>query len=108
MGFVFKPSYEKTILQLAIPNDQEWHMEVHLVAEALKFMLLGMGVVFVFLLLLVQVMRWQQAIVAKYIKPKPKPTPVYVPQQDDESARVAAIIAAVTEYRKHQQQIQKG
>ncbi len=74
-------------------------MEINLVAEGLKFMVLGMGVVFVFLALLVQMMKWQAAIIAKYFPPKTPPTPVYAPA-DDESARVAAIIAAVSEYRK--------
>jgi len=74
-------------------------MEINLVAEGLKFMVLGMGVVFVFLALLVQMMKWQAVIIAKYFPPKTPPTPVYTPA-DDESARVAAIIAAVSEYRK--------
>jgi oxaloacetate decarboxylase gamma subunit len=73
-------------------------MEINLVAEGLKFMVLGMGVVFVFLALLVQMMKWQEAIIKKYFPPKTPPKPIYV-AQDDEKARVAAIIAAVTEYR---------
>jgi len=74
-------------------------MEINLVSEGLKFMVLGMGVVFVFLALLVQMMKWQAAIIARYFPPKTPPTPVYTPA-DDEPARVAAIIAAVSEYRK--------
>jgi oxaloacetate decarboxylase gamma subunit len=76
-------------------------MEINLVAEGLKFMVLGMGVVFLFLVLLVQIMKWQAAIVARYFPPKTPPKPVYTPA-DDESARVAAIIAAVSEYRTQQ------
>jgi len=74
-------------------------MDINLVTEGLKFMVLGMGVVFVFLALLVQVMKWQTRLVDKYFSPKSPPAPVYTPA-DDEHARVAAIIAAVTEYRK--------
>ena len=74
-------------------------MDINLVAEGLKFMVLGMGVVFVFLILLVQVMKWQATLVDKYFSPKSPPAPVYTPA-DDEHARVVAIIAAVTEYRK--------
>jgi oxaloacetate decarboxylase gamma subunit len=74
-------------------------MEINLVAEGLKFMLLGMGVVFVFLALLVQVMKWQASLIARYFPPKTSPTPIYTPAEDA-SAPVAAIIAAVSEYRK--------
>jgi oxaloacetate decarboxylase gamma subunit len=75
-------------------------MEINLVAEGLKFMVLGMGVVFVFLALLVLMMKGQARIVAYLTsRPKPAPEPVYEPA-DDERARVAAIIAAVSAYRK--------
>ena len=78
-------------------------MEVHLVGESVKFMILGMGVVFIFLYALVLIMELQAYLINKYF-PEEK-----VPQTDnkksvtdqDESARVAAIIAAVTEYRKN-------
>jgi oxaloacetate decarboxylase gamma subunit len=73
-------------------------MDINLVAEGLKFMVLGMGVVFIFLALLVQMMKWQAALIAKYFSPQTPPPSVYTPA-DDEKARVAAIIAAVTEYR---------
>ena len=75
-------------------------METTLVAEGLKFMVLGMGVVFVFLALLVQMMKWQARIIQKFFPPLTPPSGVY-PSAEDESARIAAIIAAVTEYRKH-------
>ena len=74
-------------------------METTLVTEGLKFMVLGMGVVFVFLALLVYMMKGQALLVKKYFPPTSPPTPVY-PSNDDEAARVAAIIAAVTEFRK--------
>ncbi len=77
-------------------------MEINLVSEGLKFMVLGMGVVFVFLALLVQMMKWQKSIIEKYFPPKEPQTPVYIPQ-DNEQAKVAAIVAAVSEFRKQKQ-----
>jgi oxaloacetate decarboxylase gamma subunit len=74
-------------------------MEINLVAESVKFMVLGMGVVFVFLALLVGVMKAQAALIARYFPPAIPPAPAQ-PPADDEAARVAAIIAAVMQYRK--------
>jgi len=75
-------------------------MEISLVAEGLKFMLLGMSVVFIFLALLVQIMKLQAFLVKKYFTPSATSTPVYTPSTDDESARIAAVMAAVTAYRQ--------
>lgn len=78
-------------------------MEINLIAEALKFMVLGMSVVFIFLIILIQVIKWQAAIIGKYFPdsvPVKSPTPT-VKNSDDEQARVAAVIAAVTEFRKN-------
>jgi oxaloacetate decarboxylase gamma subunit len=75
-------------------------MEINLVAEGLKFMVLGMGVVFVFLALLVQVMKWQNTLISKYFPTKESPPNISIP--DDEKSRIAAIVAAVTEFRKRQ------
>ncbi len=80
-------------------------MEIHLVAESVKFMILGMTVVFFFLYFLVLLMRLQARIVARYF-PLPE-SPVKqrkfagdVEEAEEERRRVAAIIAAVAEYRK--------
>lgn len=75
--------------------------EVNNVAEALKFMVLGMGVVFLFLFILVKVVELQAKLIAKYF---PENTPKNPATQagnsaDEEQQRVAAIIAAVTEFR---------
>jgi oxaloacetate decarboxylase gamma subunit len=78
-------------------------MEVNQLGEALKFMVLGMGVVFTFLVIMIEAMKLQAKLVAKYFPeealtaPKASATAV---SQDDEQARVAAVIAAVTEFRK--------
>lgn len=77
--------------------------DVNLLVESVKFMILGMGVVFLFLIILVQVVKLQAKIISKYF-PDEEPTaaPVAPTSSDsDESARVAAIIAAVTEFRKN-------
>ena len=75
--------------------------EVNYVVEALKFMVLGMGVVFLFLFILVKVVELQAAIIAKYFPENtPKiPAPLAGNTVEDENRRVAAIIAAVTEFR---------
>ncbi|KYJ87742.1 OadG family protein [Sulfurovum riftiae] len=76
-------------------------MEYTLVGEGLKFMVLGMLIVLVFLLLLVQVMKWQAKIINKYFPEKEPVAPTTTTaDSDEESRRTAAIIAAVTEFRK--------
>lgn len=78
--------------------------EVNYVVEALKFMVLGMGVVFLFLFILVQVMKVQASLIAKYFPentPKTPATPVGNTIDEDENHRVAAIIAAISEFRKN-------
>jgi len=77
--------------------------EVNYVVEALKFMVLGMGVVFLFLFALVQLIKVQASLIAKYF-PENTPVAPATPAGDtaeDENRRVAAIIAAVTEFRKN-------
>ncbi len=77
-------------------------MEVNVIAEALKFMVLGMGVVFVFLYIMILAVKAQAYIIGKYFPDKPAVTPpAAAVQSDDEQARVAAVIAAVTEFRKN-------
>ena len=77
-------------------------MEVNLVTEALKFMLLGMGVVFSFLVILIFVLKAQAALITKYFPEKEnKPTankPVGSSASNN-SAKTAAIIAAVQHHK---------
>jgi oxaloacetate decarboxylase gamma subunit len=79
-------------------------MEIDLVSEGLKFMVLGMMVVFVFLVIMVQVMKLQAKIINKYFPDKAleaAPVSTNAPEEAQQEAHhVAAIIAAVTEFRK--------
>ncbi len=76
-------------------------MEVHLVSESIKFMILGMGIVFVFLYILVLLMRLQAWVIARYFPEEAARSGEVSPAADeDERARVAAIVAAVAEYRR--------
>jgi len=74
--------------------------DVNLIGESIKFMVLGMGVVFLFLLVLIQVVNLQAKFIGKYFPDEePQATPK-ASSNSDESQRIAAIIAAVTEFRK--------
>lgn len=72
-------------------------MEVNVIFEALKFMLLGMGVVFSFLVILIFVLKGQMNLLTKYFPEKgKKPAKKVQPSvASNNSAKVAAITAAV-------------
>ena len=75
-------------------------MEIDLVSEGLKFMALGMLVVLTFLVILVQVMKLQAKVINKFF-PEKAPAVVSTSKHvTQEAHHVAAIIAAVTEFRK--------
>ncbi len=75
--------------------------DVNVLGESLKFMVLGMTVVFVFLAILIQVVKLQAKIIAKYFPDEEvAPATPKTSSVSDESQRIAAIIAAVTEFRK--------
>ena len=78
-------------------------MEVNLVAEGVKFMILGMGIVFVFLGVMIVVMNIMSRIIHKYF-PEPDPTQphVVVNGTQDKKKVVAAIVAAIMEDKKSQ------
>ncbi|MFK5975468.1 MAG: OadG family transporter subunit [Sulfurovum sp.] len=76
-------------------------MEVNLVYESLKFMVLGMSVVAVFLIILVEVIKIQAKIINKYFPEKVAEVPTTSNNTTEENAHhVAAIVAAITEFRK--------
>ena len=77
-------------------------MEVSLIGESLKFMVLGMTVVFLFLILLVQAIKLQAKIIGKYFPEKDVvPAVKTAPPSTDDSAKTAAIIAAITDFKKN-------
>jgi len=78
--------------------------EVNLVAEALKFMVLGMGIVFSFLGIMIYALKLQAFLIAKFFKEEEKKTTVQhmqaAPKQDD-SAITAAITAAIIHHNNN-------
>jgi oxaloacetate decarboxylase gamma subunit len=75
-------------------------MEINLVGESLKFMVLGMSIVAVFLLIVVEVIKIQAKIIDKFFPEKAPEVAPATPNAEQEAHHVAAIIAAVTEFRK--------
>ncbi len=80
---------------------------VNLVVEGLKFMVLGMTTVYLFLLLMVFVLNIISKIVKKYF-PTKKLSPIYTKREapkisnstQDNDAVVAAIVASIQEFKK--------
>jgi len=77
--------------------------EINVVAEAVKFMVLGMGIVFTFLVIMVYAMQLQAKIIEKYFANKETSqdsTKQWQPTQskkdeDEEKTLTAAITAAI-------------
>jgi oxaloacetate decarboxylase gamma subunit len=78
-------------------------MEINLVGESLKFMVLGMIVVFIFLAVPVQLMKLQAKLIGKYFPEKEPAVTVgkSTSPTEDDAARTAAIVAAITELKKN-------
>lgn len=80
-------------------------MELNLVAEGLKFMVLGMVTVFLFLILMVIVLKIQSKLVQKFFPVAPAATShskadkVQLKEPNDE-VLVAVISAAIKQFRK--------
>ena len=79
-------------------------MELNLVTEGLKFMVLGMVTVFLFLILLVIVLKLQAKIINKFFPQKAVPSPTKsapVAQQapTNNKALIAVITAAITTFK---------
>jgi len=78
--------------------------EINLVSEGVKFMILGMGTVFVFLIVMIGVLNLQAKIVGKYFPQ------TNIPHKRDDSASkkdvneekrvVAAVVGAISAYKK--------
>lgn len=80
-------------------------MEVNLVVEGLKFMVLGMVTVFLFLILMVFVLKLQSKILLKFFPPKVQNTSNQSSTVGaSNSTLVAVISAAITQFRKQNKQ----
>jgi sodium pump decarboxylase gamma subunit len=79
-------------------------MEINFAVEGLKFMFLGMTTVFTFLFLLVFILKIQEKIFKKFFPQKERKTSPVVPavssSKQDDSQVIAAITAAITEFKK--------
>jgi oxaloacetate decarboxylase (Na+ extruding) subunit gamma len=78
-------------------------METNLIAEAVKFMILGMGVVFSFLIIMVYALKVQAKLVNKYC-PEKKIEPSnqlksITNEASNNSTKIAAIVAAVQHHK---------
>jgi len=74
--------------------------EVNLVLESLKFMVLGMGIVFLFLTVMIFALKLQAKLIAKYFPEAKKEdvSPTWKPKavnDNDEKDTIAAITAAI-------------
>lgn len=76
-------------------------MEVNLIAESIKFMFLGMGVVFAFLTIMIFVLKAQGAILTKYFPAENKIVNVTLKDtiKQNDAAKMAAIVAAVQHHK---------
>lgn len=79
-------------------------MELNLISEGLKFMVLGMVTVFLFLILMVIILHFQSKIINKFFPQKAVTTPNRTSDSQsttdkDNKAMVAAITAAITTYK---------
>ena len=79
-------------------------MEVYLVGEALKFMALGMSIVFIFLVIMIFALKAQAVLIAKYLVEEEKlssaPTKKSQAKTADNKNVVAAITAAILHHNK--------
>ncbi len=78
-------------------------MEVDLVGESLKFMALGMGIVFAFLTIMIFALKIQAALISKFFANEPTKTPnskEWQPKPSDNKNVVAAITAAILHHNK--------
>ena len=71
--------------------------DINLIFEGFKFMMLGMGTVFLFLLLMIYVLNLQAKIIHKYFpeKGKNETSSAQKPTQDNKKI-VAAIVGAIS------------
>jgi len=67
-----------------------------MIGEAIKYMVLGMGIVFIFLYLMVIILDWQYKIIHKYFVKDETPQK---PSRREKLKKVAAIAAAIHHHK---------
>jgi oxaloacetate decarboxylase gamma subunit len=75
-------------------------MDINILYEGIKFMILGMSTVFVFLAVLIIMMNILSYIIDRFFPELKHTTAIVAPAQKDNKKIVAAITAAVMQYRK--------
>ena len=76
-------------------------METNLVIEGLKFMVLGMGTVFLFLIIMIVSMNGMSGIIHKFFpEPQAMADATTSPKKEDNKKIVAAITAAIAYHRQ--------
>ena len=76
-------------------------METNLVFEGVKFMILGMGTVLLFLVLMIFLMSVMSKIIQKYFpEPHQAPTPAPVASEQSKLNKIAAITAAIMHHNQ--------
>ena len=75
-------------------------METNLVIEGFKFMGLGMGTVFVFLIIMIIMMNFMSSIINKFFPEPHQNESTTVNTQNNHSKVVAAITAAIKHHRE--------
>lgn len=75
-------------------------MEINLVAEAFKFMILGMGIVFSFLTIMIFALKAQAALISKYFPEKENKSTQKM-QTTVSASNTAKKIAAITAAIQH-------
>ncbi|MFA7572041.1 MAG: OadG family protein [Sulfurimonadaceae bacterium] len=78
-------------------------METNVLMESVKFMFLGMGVVFLFLTIMVYAIKLQAKLIGKYF-PLPEKKAQEVNKPQNVSSHMAQKVAAITAVIHHEQQ----
>ncbi|RUM65481.1 MAG: sodium pump decarboxylase subunit gamma [Sulfurospirillum sp.] len=79
-------------------------MDANMTIEGLKYMVLGMTTVFLFLILLIYILKLQAKLLTKFFPTKSAGVtsvpPVAAASGEEEEEIIAVITAAITEYKK--------
>jgi oxaloacetate decarboxylase gamma subunit len=81
----------------------EYKMEINLIAESLKFMVLGMSIVFLFLIVMIYALKAQAYLIAKYLPEaddKASNSKEWQPAKSSNDDIVAAITGAIIHHSK--------